>query len=318
LAAIPVPPIDYTNLGYESLREAMLARARVTLPEWSDQSENDFGVMLVEQFAHAADITLYYQTRIASNLFPETADEPDAIVQLLRLIGYELSPPSAATVDLRITFEPNVVAPFTIPAGSQFQATTSAGETIPFETERDVLVRDADLEPPAVNGIDPRKYLVPLPAVQGETVAGEALGTSDNTPNQRYTLTRVPVIAGSVVVEMTEPGAVITRWEAEETLTDSSPADRQFIVQRDAAGAAVMIYACGPEGMLAATARTASKHSRPCQVSVERIMGCGMGATASCHHWAAQSAPPTGSVAGRRAMSPRRRSSPSFPSGRAR
>src|SRR6476659_4951204 len=39
----------------------------------------------------------------------------------------------------------------------------------------------------------------------------------------------------------------------------------------------VTLYACGPEGMLAATARTAMKHRRPCEVSVERIMGCGLG-----------------------------------------
>ncbi len=44
----------------------------------------------------------------------------------------------------------------------------------------------------------------------------------------------------------------------------------------------VMIYACGPEGMLAATARVAMKYGRPCQVSVERIMGCGMGGCYSC------------------------------------
>jgi dihydroorotate dehydrogenase electron transfer subunit len=44
----------------------------------------------------------------------------------------------------------------------------------------------------------------------------------------------------------------------------------------------VTIYACGPEGMLAATARTAAAHGRPCEVSVERIMGCGMGGCYSC------------------------------------
>jgi dihydroorotate dehydrogenase electron transfer subunit len=44
----------------------------------------------------------------------------------------------------------------------------------------------------------------------------------------------------------------------------------------------VMLYACGPEGMLAATARTAMTHGRPCQVSVERIMGCGLGGCYSC------------------------------------
>jgi dihydroorotate dehydrogenase electron transfer subunit len=44
----------------------------------------------------------------------------------------------------------------------------------------------------------------------------------------------------------------------------------------------IMIYACGPERMLAATARTAAAHARPCQVSVERIMGCGLGGCYSC------------------------------------
>src|SRR5439155_19948234 len=46
--------------------------------------------------------------------------------------------------------------------------------------------------------------------------------------------------------------------------------------------AAVKIYACGPEGMLAATARTASRYARPCQVSVERTMGCGVGGGYGC------------------------------------
>jgi dihydroorotate dehydrogenase electron transfer subunit len=44
----------------------------------------------------------------------------------------------------------------------------------------------------------------------------------------------------------------------------------------------VMVYACGPEGMLAATARAAMRYGRPCQVSVERVMGCGLGGCYSC------------------------------------
>jgi dihydroorotate dehydrogenase electron transfer subunit len=43
-----------------------------------------------------------------------------------------------------------------------------------------------------------------------------------------------------------------------------------------------MIYACGPEGMLAATAATAARFGQPCEVSVERIMGCGLGGCYSC------------------------------------
>jgi dihydroorotate dehydrogenase electron transfer subunit len=46
--------------------------------------------------------------------------------------------------------------------------------------------------------------------------------------------------------------------------------------------AAVMTYACGPESMLAATAAITARHERPCQVSVERVMGCGLGGCYSC------------------------------------
>jgi dihydroorotate dehydrogenase electron transfer subunit len=59
-----------------------------------------------------------------------------------------------------------------------------------------------------------------------------------------------------------------------------APLDRRLATRKPEAP--VMIYACGPEGMLAATATTAAKYSRPCQVSVERIMGCGMGGCYSC------------------------------------
>jgi dihydroorotate dehydrogenase electron transfer subunit len=46
--------------------------------------------------------------------------------------------------------------------------------------------------------------------------------------------------------------------------------------------APVMVYACGPEPMLAAVAKLASAYERPSQVSVERVMGCGLGGCYSC------------------------------------
>jgi dihydroorotate dehydrogenase electron transfer subunit len=73
------------------------------------------------------------------------------------------------------------------------------------------------------------------------------------------------------------------------TTEDGSAGERGRIVaplERRLTGhdpaAPIMMYACGPEGMLAATARTAAKFGRPCQVSVERIMGCGLGGCYSC------------------------------------
>ena len=42
------------------------------------------------------------------------------------------------------------------------------------------------------------------------------------------------------------------------------------------------IYACGPLPMLRATARIARRYQVPCQVSIEALMACGMGACLGC------------------------------------
>ena len=46
--------------------------------------------------------------------------------------------------------------------------------------------------------------------------------------------------------------------------------------------ASVEIFACGPEPMLAATARLAREYGLPCQVSLEEFMACAVGGCAGC------------------------------------
>lgn len=42
------------------------------------------------------------------------------------------------------------------------------------------------------------------------------------------------------------------------------------------------VYACGPDGMLAAVARICAEAGVPCEVSMEQWMGCGVGACLGC------------------------------------
>ena len=79
---------------------------------------------------------------------------------------------------------------------------------------------------------------------------------------------------GVELVLTTEDGSVGERGRV------VAPLDRR-LASRDS-DAPVMLYACGPEAMLAATARIAARHQRPCQASVERVMGCGLGGCYSC------------------------------------
>jgi dihydroorotate dehydrogenase electron transfer subunit len=57
------------------------------------------------------------------------------------------------------------------------------------------------------------------------------------------------------------------------------PLERELAAAK---GKDVTVYACGPEPMLEAVAHLAARYGRPSQVSVERVMGCGMGGCYSC------------------------------------
>ena len=47
-------------------------------------------------------------------------------------------------------------------------------------------------------------------------------------------------------------------------------------------GSPVKLYACGPTLMMSACARLASAYGRACDVSLEQVMGCGLGGCYSC------------------------------------
>ncbi len=57
---------------------------------------------------------------------------------------------------------------------------------------------------------------------------------------------------------------------------------RNWLLENKPDGEETIIYACGPEAMLSATAALSSECKIPCQVSLERRMACGIGLCQSC------------------------------------
>ncbi|RLI20635.1 hypothetical protein DRO47_04675 [Candidatus Bathyarchaeota archaeon] len=57
---------------------------------------------------------------------------------------------------------------------------------------------------------------------------------------------------------------------------------RRWFRKNKPAAAEVIIYSCGPEPMLAETAKLAGERGIDCQVSMERMMACGIGLCQSC------------------------------------
>lgn len=244
--------IDYTSKDYASLRDTLLALATDKLPEWTDHSPNDLGVLLLELFAHVGDALFYHQDRIAAESFLETAIERRSVVQLLRLIGYELRPPLAASADLTLVFDGNATGPVTIPRGAAFTTTAAAtGEPITFQFIQRPLTIDRTSLPTGI--LDSKGNLAPppnplpagsktvklyrkLPVVQVDmTVTGEILASSDGTAGQRYPLSKAPVIDDTLEVQVDE-GAGPALWTRVQSLFDSGSTDTHYAVRRDENG----------------------------------------------------------------------------------
>lgn len=79
---------------------------------------------------------------------------------------------------------------------------------------------------------------------------------------------------GATCVITTEDGSAGERGRV------TAPLERAL--QGRAADGAVTLYACGPTPMMRAVAELGARHGRPTFVSLEPVMGCGMGGCYSC------------------------------------
>ncbi|MCG9967138.1 hypothetical protein L9W92_03600 [Pelotomaculum terephthalicicum JT] len=224
------PNINYTDKDFDSLREALLALAAQKLPGWTDHSANDPGVVLLDLFAYMGDLILYYQDRIANESFLDTAVERRSVINLLRLIGCELRPPQAASVDLTLLFKPDIkpdTGTVTIDTKAEFKTITGAagGESVSFRYVRQPLTIDlASL--PQKQHTDGKTYRFydSLPVIQTDAVIEmgerEIVGSSDYSAGQRFRLARTPLMVDSLEVYVDGE-----KWEAgKRSFTATPPA----------------------------------------------------------------------------------------------
>ncbi len=103
------PVIDYLTKDYTGFRQGMLNQIPLLLPQWTDRSEADFGVVLIELMAYVADILSYYQDRVANEAFLASATQRRSVADLLRLIDYQIDPGLAASALVHFDVAADVV-----------------------------------------------------------------------------------------------------------------------------------------------------------------------------------------------------------------
>jgi hypothetical protein len=133
--------IAYRIGSHPRFKESMLARLssldRPGLAGLQTRDDDDFSIAFMDAWATVADVLTFYQERIANELFLRTATERRSILELARLIDYELRPGVAASTHLAFTLEDAPGAPrqTTIDVGTKVRSIPGPGEKAQtFET----------------------------------------------------------------------------------------------------------------------------------------------------------------------------------------
>jgi len=114
----------------ESMLAALSGAGLTALKDLRTRADDDFTIALLDAAATMADILTFYQERLANEAFLRTATERRSVLELARLIGYELHPGVAASTALAFTVDDAPGAPrlAIIDAGTRVQSIPGPGE----------------------------------------------------------------------------------------------------------------------------------------------------------------------------------------------
>ena len=108
------------------------------------RADDDFTIALLDGAATMADVLTFYQERLANESYLRTATERRSVLELARLIGYELHPGVAASTALAFTLDDAAGAPgeTEIDIGTRVQSIPGPGEKPQtFETIERITAR---------------------------------------------------------------------------------------------------------------------------------------------------------------------------------
>lgn len=229
--------IDYTSKDYTGFLTSMLSFGSQILPDWNPLSEGDFGRVLVEMFAYAADILSYYGDRIAQEAYLPTAQQRLSLLNIAQLLGY--TPSNGVPANGTVTFQTsNPGVAVTIPAGTQVQTgfVTGVDQPVIYETQEVITV--------SANG-----GTATTAVIQGITETLVELGVSAGTAGQQFTVPQTGVIDGSTSV-FVQTSTGNEEWTQVQYLVDSIASDKTYTIFTDSLGNTQITFGDNINGLI--------------------------------------------------------------------
>ena len=194
--------IDYTSRDYRAFKDLMIVKLQENIPEYTDTSETDAGIAIIEALANGLDIISLYLDITANDLLLPTTQDRSIAVHLANLLGYRPYNQIPSEYPQVFSLEGTLSEDVLIPKGTVVRTPERQdAESIYFETKEDLII------PAGYIGTEKdlsNNYIYTVPVVQGETITDDVVGSSSGSPLQTFELSYREVIIDSIQLYVDE------------------------------------------------------------------------------------------------------------------
>lgn len=243
----PTAGIDYTSRDYEAFRELLIQKLQEKMPEYTDTSSTDAGIVILESLANGLDILSLYLDITANDVLLPTTQDRSIAIMLANCLGY--TPYNQTASEYMQVFvlssirNENTV----IPKGTIVKTKESADlATLYYETMEDLIIPKGALG----NEKDNKgNYLYSVKIQHGTSVHQDIVGTSSGAPLQSFKLQYTGVLVDSIELYINE-GRGQELWRRVDNFIDSDETSTVYIVSVDEYDVCTITFGNGLKGKI--------------------------------------------------------------------
>ena len=217
---LPTIPIDYVTNDYDGYFKMMKDAIPLLTPEWTDTSDTDQGIVILQLLSYGLHVLGYYQERTMQENILELARTKRGVLTASRFLGYDPKRQTASLAELTVIKDSDYqFKDCTIPKGAKFSTNPKMGIPIIFETTETVIIPSGQME-------------AKVNVIQGETIPSEVIGVGSGNANQSFTILNADVLVDSLEVFISDNGLMMY-WTRVDNFLDSQPNDRHYTISLD-------------------------------------------------------------------------------------
>lgn len=242
--------IDYTSRDYEAYRELMIQKLQEKMPEYTDTTETDAGIVIIEALANGLDILSLYADVVANDVLLPTTQSRRLAVLISRILGYTPYNQTASEYQQVFVLSEVQQNDYIIPRGTVVKTQDDNDlETIFFETDHDLTIPAGSLgNEKDVNN----EYIYHVKVVAGNTISQDVIGTSTGAPLQSFICNFTEVLLDSLEVFVDE-GMGEEMWSKVDSFLDCNENSKCYMVLVDEFDQCIIQFGNGIKGKIPAS-----------------------------------------------------------------